>query len=360
MNSIKSIIFLCLLSFILSEDLIDDMDEQDEYKCASNIKLDTCFFRIKKEDGKTLAYVDGCGKGKICSYVDRCEKREICREVCQCVKPKTLLEEGDKCELAEECQSGLCSSNKCIVKKEGEACTENSNCGEGLYCRKKDDAGTCQKFLKEGDVCESDDYDYLECQTGFSCSLNRDNTKKVCTKKYSLDDGAKVDDSFVCKSGSKYNKDGQNYCATIKSQSQCKEDSGSYTYDLTLSLGGATDEVIAQPDGCGCDSSNKCKCYYYWYSLSDTSKEFTDYKEAYLKKLDDLIKDDDTDFKTIDDDYLNDKDLLEKYVLYEYKDEIPSGDDKDCVVDFFMTYEKNSSSYLKLSFFTLFALLLFI
>ena len=357
MNSIKSIIFLCLLSFILSDDLIDDMHEQDEYKCASNIKFDTCFFSIEKEDGKTVAYVDGCGKGKICSYVDRCEKREICREVCQCVKPKTLLEEGDKCELAEECQSGLCSSNKCIVKKEGEACTENSNCGEGLYCRKKDDAGTCQKFLKEGDVCESDDYDYLECQTGFVCSLNRDNTKKVCTKKYSLDDGTKVDYSSLCKSGSKYYKNGQDYCATIKSQSQCKEDSGSYTYDLTLSLGGATDEVIAQPGGCSCDSSNKC---HYYYSLSDTSKEFTDYKEAYLKVLDDLIKDDNTDFKTIDDYYLNDKDLLEKYVFYKYKNKIPSGDDKDCVVDFFMTYEKNSSSYLKLSFFTLFALLLFI
>ena len=205
MNSIKSIIFLCLLSFILSEDLIDDMDEQDEYKCASNIKFDTCFFSIEKEDGKTVAYVDGCGKGKICTDVGE-------GEVYQCVKPKTLLEEGDKCELAEECQSGLCSSNKCIVKKEGEACTEYNNCGKGLYCRKKDDAGTCQKFLKEGDECESADYDDLECQTGFSCSLNRDNTKKVCTKKYSLDDGAKVDDhSSLCKSGSIYYKNGWVY-----------------------------------------------------------------------------------------------------------------------------------------------------
>ena len=348
MKSIKSIIFLCLLSFILS----DNFYNRDEYKCASNIKLDTCYFWIEKEDGKKVYYVDGCKKRKICTKVEK---------IYQCVKPKTPLEEGDKCELAEECQSGLCSSNKCIVKKEGEACTENSNCGEGLYCRTKDDAGTCQKFLKEGDECVSDDYDYLECQTGFFCNLNRDNTKKVCTKKYSLDDGAKVVDSSLCKSGSKYYKDGQYYCATIKSQSQCKEDSensGSYTYDLTLSLGCATDEVIAQPGGCYCDSPNKC--YYYRYSLSDTSKEFNDYKEAYLKVLDDLIKDDDTDFKTINDHYLNDKDLLEKYVLYKYKDEIPSGDDKDCVVDFFMTYVKNSSSYLKLSFFTLFALLLFI
>ena len=343
MKSIKSIIFLCLLSFILS-------NEFTEYKCASNIKLDTCYFWIEKEDGNTVAYVDGCGKGKICTKVGK---------IYQCVKPKTPLEEGDKCELAEECQSGLCSSNKCIVKKEGEACTEYRNCGEGLYCRTKDDAGTCQKFLKEGDECVSDDYDYLECQTGFFCNLNRDNTKKVCTKKYSLDDGTKVDyHSSLCKSGSIYNKDGQYYCATIKGQSQCKEDSGFYTYYLILSLGGATDEAIAQPGKCRCDSPNKCE--YYGYSLSDTSKEYTDYKEAYLKVLDDLIKDDNTDFKTVNDDYLNDKDLLEKYVLYEYKDKIPSGDDKDCVVDFFMTYEKNSSSYLKLSFFTLFALLLFI
>ena len=79
-----------------------------------------------------------------------------------------------------------------------------------------------------------------------------------------------------------------------------------------------------------------------------------------LKTLNDLLKDDDTDFKTISGDYLNDKDLLEKYVLYEYKDEIPSGDDKDCVVDFFMTIEKDSSSFLKFSLFTLLACLFFI
>ena len=182
----------------------------------------------------------------------------------------------------------------------------------------------------------------------------------VCIKKYSLDDGVKVDyDPSVCKSGSIYNKDGQSYCATIKSKGQCKEDTsapGTYIYDLTLSLGGDTDEVI--PQKCTCYSSDNCE--YEEIDLTDDSKEFINYKDSYLKKLDDLIKDDDTDFRTIDDDYLNDKNLLEKYVLYKYKDKIPSGDDKECVFDFFMTVTKNSSSYLKISFFTVLALLLFI
>ena len=89
------------------------------------------------------------------------------------------------------------------------------------------------------------------------------------------------------------------------------------------------------PTSCSCKSATDCSTYE-----SVPSKEETDYIEAYVKTLNDLLKDDDTDFKTISGDYLNDKDLLEKYVLYEYKDEIPSGDDKDCVVDFFMTIEK--------------------
>ena len=73
MNSIKSIIFLCLLSFILS-----DIYVQDEYKCASKIKLDTCYLSTEKEDGKRVYYVDGCGKGKFCMDVG---------EVYHCVKP---------------------------------------------------------------------------------------------------------------------------------------------------------------------------------------------------------------------------------------------------------------------------------
>ena len=63
-----------------------------------------------------------------------------------------------------------------------------------------------------------------------------------------------------------------------------------------------------------------------------------------------------TNLKRISNYYLNDNDLLEKYVLYKYKDKIPSGDD---IVDFFMNYEKGSSSYLKISFLAIGLLVLF-
>lgn len=349
MNNFKSIILLCFLSFILS----DEFYEQDEYKCASNIKLDTCFLSITKEDGTTVGYVDGCAKGKICQPIG---------SVYQCVKPKTLLEEGDKCEFNEECQSRICSSNKCVVKKEGEACKFNSNdCGKNLFCRTKigESEGTCQKLLKEGEECSSSEFIYLLCQSGFRCYKTGTNTKELCTKKYSLEDGTLSPTDSLCKSGKSVRKnlnDWDYYCATIKNIGQCKEDpsnAGSYIADLTVSLGGATDEVV--PTSCSCKSATDCSTYE-----SVPSKEETDYIEAYVKTLNDLLKDDDTDFKTISGDYLNDKDLLEKYVLYEYKDEIPSGDDKDCVVDFFMTIEKDSSSFLKFSLFTLLACLFFI
>lgn len=351
MNTFKSIILFCLLTFILSGG--NPFYEQDEYKCASNIKLDTCFLSVTKEDGKTVGYVDSCAKGKICEEIE---------DVYQCVKPKTLLEEGDKCEFPEECQSGICSSKKCAVKKEGEACKYSDNCGKNLFCRSKygESEGTCQKILKEGEECYSSEFDYLKCQTGFYCAKTGTNTKRLCTKKYSIEDGIKSDTSSVCKSGNTVTKNGDTYCATIKNVGDCKDVSsnpGLYPVDLTVSLGGASDEVILQPYGCYCESATDCEKNY---KITDTSKEFTDYRDAYLEELADLVKDDDTNFNEINDDYLNDKNLLEKYVLYEYKDRIPSGDDKDCVVDFFMTVEKNSSSFLKFSLFTLLACLFFI
>ena len=101
----------------------------------------------------------------------------------------------------------------------------------------------------------------------------------------------------------------------------------------------------------------RCNCYSRTvcnnkdsYSVSPSSTEYSNYLKAYGEVLADLIKDKDTNFKEINPHYLNDKDLLEKYVLYIHKDDIPSGDDKDCVVDYFMTEEKNSSSYLNISF----------
>ena len=101
----------------------------------------------------------------------------------------------------------------------------------------------------------------------------------------------------------------------------------------------------------------RCNCYSRTvcnnkdsYSVFPSSTEYSNYLKAYGEVLADLIKDKDTNFKEINPHYLNDKDLLEKYVLYIHKDDIPSGDDKDCVVDYFMTEEKNSSSYLNISF----------
>ena len=64
------------------------------------------------------------------------------------------------------------------------------------------------------------------------------------------------------------------------------------------------------------------------YSVFPSSTEYSNYLKAYGEVLADLIKDKDTNFKEINPHYLNDKDLLEKYVLYIHKDDIPSGDDK--------------------------------
>ncbi len=90
------ILLLCLFSYSLCA-----------YKCADELKLDTCYL----ESGSDT-YVKACGKGKTCEQTEG--------GAYACVKRKNLLEEGDKCIVDEECQSGVCKDKKCTVLKDGD------------------------------------------------------------------------------------------------------------------------------------------------------------------------------------------------------------------------------------------------
>ena len=58
--------------------------------------------------------------------------------------------------------------------------------------------------------------------------------------------------------------------------------------------------------------------------------------EGCIKVLDKLTKDESIDFSIIDKESLNDKNVAEKYVDYEYKEMINEGDDKECVKDYWV------------------------
>ena len=87
-------------------------------------------------------------------------------------------------------------------------------------------------------------------------------------------------------------------------------------------------------------------------------KEYTDYVEEYTKQLAEIVKDEDVKISQLNSQYFNNKELIEKYVDYKYKDQIPSTDG-DCVRDYFINQE--GSKFLNLSLLSIFlSLFLFI
>ena len=87
-------------------------------------------------------------------------------------------------------------------------------------------------------------------------------------------------------------------------------------------------------------------------------KEYTDYVEEYTKQLAEIVKDEDAKISQLNSQHFNNKELIEKYVDYKYKDQIPSTDG-DCVRDYFINQE--GSKFLNLSLLSIFlSLFLFI
>ena len=87
-------------------------------------------------------------------------------------------------------------------------------------------------------------------------------------------------------------------------------------------------------------------------------KEYTDYVEEYTKQLAEIVKDEDVKISQLNSQHFNNKELIEKYVDYKYKDQIPSTDG-DCVRDYFINPE--GSKFLNLSLLSIFlSLFLFI
>lgn len=101
------------------------------------------------------------------------------------------------------------------------------------------------------------------------------------------------------------------------------------------------------------DSGNlKFECLY-----EVSSQEFNAYVEEYGKKLKEILEDEDIKISNLNRDHLNDKDLIEKYVEYSEKENLPS-DDKDCVMDYLI--REAGSNQMKLTLITLFISLLLI
>ena len=65
----KSIIITVILTFL---SIVVPKTETDIFKCASELKLDTCYIKNVKTDTEktTTKYLDACSKGKYCVESD--------------------------------------------------------------------------------------------------------------------------------------------------------------------------------------------------------------------------------------------------------------------------------------------------
>lgn len=261
------------------------------YKCAEDLKLDTCYLEVDVNDSDSDVYVKPCSKGKICNNID-----DYTEKIRYCYKRPELLDEGDKCKLGKECKSGICKSEKCSYLNDGEECSGEENCGLNSYCR----SGKCFALAKLSDKC-TDTEGEIQCKAGLVCGkVGTEATDKTCVKLYSVDDGTDVTSDEMCKS------------------------------DNT-------------------DNSGKCA------AKDDKATEWKAYVDAFAKELDDFLDIDDEKQTELNEITLGDKDIAKKYVEYVYKEEIGSGDDSDCVRDYYIR-KVMSSNMLRLSFFSLIAL----
>ena len=354
MISTKSLIAVLAVSYIALT-FAAELPAGRKLKCADDLKLKACYLESEDSSGVKTTYVKSCAKGKFCreTYfededdgIKDNEKNPRLQEIGICVKPLKLGDEGDKCEVDQECKWGHCTDNKCKAVADGATCKRDRECSGISYCKyasSKDQSGVCTALVKIGGECTDDE----ECEWGSLCN------KGKCVEKYSLADGELSDNDEVCQGGetmSSSTKGGRVCASDSKKDNTCKSDDGSSTPQCTYSLStGITGE---SPEDhyydCDQDKDGKWVC-----PLIESSAEFKNYLDVYRQTLKDM---DDEDKAGITNEVtLNDKKVAEAYSEYWYHVQMNEAD--DCIKDFYLQLELSSSS-LKFTLLSLVSLFL--
>ena len=308
----KAIILLALIVLI-------SCDSPDftlsTFKCPDDkIKMgsDVCAINTheKDTDGKyteLVTYIKNkCGKNK------SCEKRESRYNintnnqndvVYACVKKLKYLKIKKKCNYHAECLTRYCNGGKCATL---DTCQFDEDCGPGKFCDGYN-SQKCYEYVKEGQTCN---YSDKRCAPGLECYPD-----SKCTKLYSLENGAKVSDSSLCK----LCKSG--VCADIKAELVCAEiekTEGNCVVSYNYGSGIVTVSSVTYKDSDGNDVCNMFKM---------SSDLVSDLKKRYDKiKLDKILEKEDCDYAY----FLCDKKYAELYWKYEnYKELLEQGLIKD-------------------------------
>ena len=335
----KSIFLITLL--LISFTAILSKDTKNVYKCASDLKVDTCYFKDYQSTESTdtyTYYVDACPKGKYCVDLSDDDNTEGIL-VNQCMKKKHYLDEGDKCEVGSECKSGICTDKKCVAYEEGKTCSKTKECKLGLYCKTSDKSKTCAKYLKKGDKC---DMKQEQCRPGLECGNGQ------CVDNFSINNGEKSDNWWACKSGEKFPNKGEVQCGEVTSVGECDKNnqavvkiqfSSEETYTVSCS------DYIPELDS---DYSALKKANY-------DKDEWKNFVEKLDKYREDILEDDDNlEYKALDnlDVYtFGIKELQKLWIEYTCKAEIDAAADddaKECVREYCLRQLSSNKLYISL------------
>lgn len=316
-----------------------------QYKCADDLKIDTCYLESEVESqDKTeyTYYLKGCSKKKKCVRVPTINGEELY----QCVKVKEYREDGDSCKVNEECQSGVCSNEKCTYIAVGQECEETRSCNKNSRCKRDEDDNKrkCTALISEGEKCESTD----DCAFGLLC--NTAVTPSNCTKMFSLEDGKDSSEDFLCKNGKQHNEK----CVTTKTvNSTCSEETDMCQISYTENESEKNVDV-----SCKHDSEVDGE---YFCPLQSDSTLLKEYIEEYTKQRDKMKQ------KDIDKIHVGKMEEIERYTLNGHKKVLKAyvnfahykiiGDD-DCIRDYFITQEKANKNKLSTILLSLLLLLI--
>ena len=198
---IASIIFGCLISL---------STEVDQYKCASELEMDTCYLR-ETSGSDSIIYMGACAKGQSC---------ELVNDIGKCVTPEKLLDIDDSRVSPLECRSGMCTNGKCSVYTIGAAYTFDDQCPKNSYCKTIGSDKKCTQFVGLDEACTQTE----DCQIGMACHIIGANTSGVCKVKFGFDIGTETNDGALCNTAISQEKGSQRFCVRfVENNSTCVE-----------------------------------------------------------------------------------------------------------------------------------------
>ena len=336
----KSLFLFSLL--LISFTAILSKDTKNVYKCASDLKVDTCYFKDYQSTESTdtyTYYVDACPKGKYCVDLSDDDNTEGIL-VSQCMKKKHYLDEGDKCEVGSECKSGVCTDKKCVTYEEGKTCSKTKECKLGLYCKTSDKSKSCAKYLKKDESCANNEG---KCRPGLECANGK------CIPIYSLKDGEKTDNDGACRSGEKYPNNGEEQCGEVTAAGECKSDKAVVTikFDTEKNFEVSCTGSIPELGG------------VYYDDLKSSflgQANWNKYVEKLDNYIDDILEDDEyLEYQSLDGIDVTItfgiKELQKLYIEYLHRRKIEAAADddaKECVREYYLRQLSSNKLYISL------------